>query len=122
MSISKMIGEKRRWRQYKARIRLLPPVHRITVEALERYLTYRGAITKGDIMLSMLEDLAELFEQSAALGTPVREIVGEDPVEFAEVFLRNYSEGEWIDKERERLVRAIDQVTEADASSPQRTA
>ena len=54
---------------------------------------YFGPIGKGDSVLSMLEDLADLFEQSAANGTPIREIVGEDPVEFAETFLRNYSEG-----------------------------
>ena len=58
----------------------------------------------------MLEDLADLFEQSAANGTPVREIVGEDPVEFAEAFLRNYPEGQWIGRERERLTNAIDRV------------
>jgi DNA-binding ferritin-like protein (Dps family) len=44
----------------------------------------------------MLEDLADLFEQGAASGTPVREIVGEDPVEFADAFLRNYPEGQWM--------------------------
>ena len=48
-------------------------------------------------MLSMLEDLVDLFEQSAASGTPVREIVGDDPVEFADAFLRNYPQGQWID-------------------------
>ncbi|MFI6793991.1 hypothetical protein [Streptosporangium canum] len=32
----------------------------------------------------MFEDLADLFEQAAADGTPIREIVGEDPVEFVE--------------------------------------
>ena len=47
----------------------------------------------GDTASSMFEDLADLFEQSAANGTPVRAIVGEDPVEFAEAFLRNYPEG-----------------------------
>jgi DNA-binding ferritin-like protein (Dps family) len=38
----------------------------------------------------MLEDLADLFEQAAANGIPIRGIVGQDPVEFAEAFLRNY--------------------------------
>ena len=37
-------------------------------------------------------------------------LVGEDPVEFAEVFLRNYPEGQWISRERERLTNAIDRV------------
>ena len=65
---------------------------------------------EGDSLTSMLEDLADLFEQSAANGTPVREVVGEDPVEFAEAFLRNYPEGQWISRERERLTNAIDRV------------
>ena len=41
----------------------------------------------------MFEDLADLFEQGAADETPIREIVGEDPVEFVEAFLRNYPKG-----------------------------
>lgn len=69
---------------------------------------YFGAITKGDVLVSMLGDLADLFEQSAADGTPIREIVGNDPVEFAETFMRNYTGGQWINKERERLIKAID--------------
>ena len=34
---------------------------------------YFGGITKGDILMSMLEDLVDLFEQSAADGTPIRD-------------------------------------------------
>ena len=110
MSISTMIAEKRRYRQYKARTKQLPANYRTAIDALERYLMYFGAITKGDTLMSMLEDLADLFEQSAANGTPIRAIVGDDPVEFAETFLQNYSEGQWINKERERLTNAIDRV------------
>lgn len=61
-------------------------------------------------MMSMLEDLADLFEQSAANRTPVRDVVGEDPVEFAEAFLRNYPEGQWISREREQLTSAIERA------------
>ena len=110
MPVLKMIGEKRRYRQYKARAKQLPENYRTAVEAIERYLMYYGAITRGDIMTSMLEDLAELFEQSAADQTPIRAVVGEDPVAFAETFLQNYAEGQWINKERERLINAIDSV------------
>ena len=102
--------DKRRYRQYKARTKQLPESYRTAIEALDRYLMYRGSITKGDVLLSMLEDLADLFEQSVANGTPIRVIVGEDPVEFAEEFLRNYSEGQWINKERERLTDAINRA------------
>ncbi len=110
MLIEKIIGDlgqKRQWREYKARVKSLPDGYRTTVEALERYLSYFGAITKGEILVTMLDDLADLFEQAVANETPIREIVGDDPVEFAETFLRNYSEGLWINKERKRLVDAI---------------
>lgn len=102
------IEEKRRYRQYKGRTKQLPANYRTAIDALGRYLMYFGAITKGDILVSMLEDLADLFEQSVANGTPIREVVGQDPVEFAETFLQNYPEGQWINKERERLTNAID--------------
>ena len=113
MFIEKIIGEigdKRRWRQYKTRTKELPENYRTAIDALERYLTYFGMITKGDTLMSMLEDLAELFEQSAASGTSIRAIVGNDPVEFAETFLANYSEGQWINKERRRLKDTIDRA------------
>ncbi len=103
-------GDKKRWREYKARMKELPTNYRAAIEALERYVTYFGAITKGDVLVSMLEDLADLFEQSAADGTSIRAVVGDDPVEFAETFVQNYSAGQWINKERERLINAIDRV------------
>jgi DNA-binding ferritin-like protein (Dps family) len=100
--------DKRRYREYKERVKRLPGGYRETVHALERYLTYRGAITKGDVLMAMFDDLADLFEQSAADRTPIRSVVGEDPVAFAEAFLENYSDGQWINTERDRLTRAID--------------
>lgn len=109
------LNDKRRYRQYKARTKQLPTSHRTAIEALDRYLMYRGAITKGDVLVTMLDDLADLFEQGAADGTPVRELVGDDPVEFAEAFLQNYSDGQWINKERERLTKAIDRAAAEDA-------
>jgi DNA-binding ferritin-like protein (Dps family) len=108
------LEQKKRYRQYKARTKQLPANYRTAIDALDRYLMYFGSITRGDTLVSMLEDLADLFEQSAADGTPIREIVGEDPVEFAETFLQNYSEGQWINKERERLTKAIDRAAGED--------
>ena len=109
------LEQKKRYRQYKARTKQLPANYRTAIDALDRYLMYFGSITRGDTLVSMLEDLADLFEQSAADGTPIREIVGADPVEFAETFLQNYSEGQWINKERERLTKAIDRAAGEDS-------
>jgi DNA-binding ferritin-like protein (Dps family) len=103
------IEQKRRYRRYKARTERLPASYHTAIDALERYTEFFGPGT-GDGVLSMLEDLADLFEQSAASRTPVREVVGEDPVEFAEAFLRNYPEGQWISRERERLTSAIERA------------
>ena len=104
-----MIGDKRRWREYKARKRQLPENYRTAVEAIERYLMHFGALD-GDSAASVFEDVADLFERAAADGTPIREIVGEDPVEFVDALVRNYSKGGYIDRERERLVNAIDRA------------
>ncbi len=108
--IEKVTGsleQKKQYREYKARERRLPENYRTAIEALDRYLMYFGAITRGDVLVTMLNDLADLFEESAARGTPIRDVVGEDPVEFVETFLQNYSEGRWINKERQRLTEAI---------------
>jgi DNA-binding ferritin-like protein (Dps family) len=116
------LEQKKRYRQYKARTKQLPANYRSAVDALERYLMYFGSIRRGETLVSMLEDLADLFEQSAANGTPIREIVGEDPVEFAETFLQNYSEGQWINKERERLTSAIDRAAGQDTGEQEGSA
>jgi DNA-binding ferritin-like protein (Dps family) len=105
------LEQKKQYRQYKARVEQLPADYRAAATALERYLMYFGSITKGDVLVSMLGDLADLFEQSALDGTPIREIVSDDPVEFAETFMRNYTGGQWINKERERLTKAIESIT-----------
>ena len=63
---------------------------------------YFGA-ADGASAASMFEDLVELFEQGAADGTPIRGIVGDDPVEFADTFLENYAKGGWVTKEQDRL-------------------
>ncbi|MFY2563673.1 DUF1048 domain-containing protein [Corallococcus terminator] len=110
--ISKVIGEKGQWRQYKARTKQLPASYRTAVEALERYLMYFG--TGGD-GTAIYADLVDLFEQSAANRTPIRQIVGEDPVEFIETFVRNYPQGQWLLRERERLTHALERAAEEEA-------
>ena len=105
--ISKVIGPKQGWREYKARARRLPASYRTALDALERYLNYLGPGGDGGAILA---DLLDLFEQSAANGTPIREIVGADPVEFIEAFIQNYPEGHWRAQERERFINAIETI------------
>lgn len=105
----KVVGDKRRWREYKARVQRLPAPYRDAVGAIERYLMYFGP-TDSDSASTMFEDLIYLFEQASADAIPIREIVGEDPVSFVTEFVSNYDQGGWVSRERGRLVAAIDRA------------
>lgn len=100
------LEEKKRYRQYKARIKRLPENYRIAVEALERYLMHFGP-ADGVGAMAMYEDLADLFEQSAADATPIRGLFGDDPIEFVETFMANYPLGQYRARERNRFTSAI---------------
>ena len=117
------LEQKRRYRQYKARTRQLPANYRTAVEALERYLMYFGPITRGrrpscrcSRTLPICSSRARRTEPRSARSS------GEDPVEFAETFLQNYSEGQWINKERERLTNAIDRAAGQDTGKEEGSA
>jgi DNA-binding ferritin-like protein (Dps family) len=108
--LAKVIGNKRRWRAYKARVKELPENYRAAVDAIERYLNYCGGLTEANSIESLFEDLADLFERAAADGTPIREVVGADPVEFIEALVQNYEKGGYLARERKRLIDAIDRA------------
>lgn len=118
MWIEKLTGsleQKKRYRQYKARVASLPEPYSTVTKAFERYFMYYGGIVDGDTLVTMLSDFADLWERAAVDGTPVSTIVGDDPVGFAEEFTQAYSGRQWIDKERARLTEAIDRATAEEA-------
>ena len=85
--------------------------------AFNRYFMYYGGVTEGDTIVQMFVDLADLWERAAIDGTPVSQIVGEDPIEFAESFAQAYGGKRWIDKERARLNEAVDKAKAKEAGS-----
>lgn len=109
--MTRLIGDKKRWWAYKRRAAALPLNHRTALAGIERYLMYAGGVDDdAERMFQMFEDLADLFEQAAAAGTPVRDVVGADPVEFVEVFKENYGVARWIGKEQRRLIETVDRA------------
>ena len=104
------LEQKKQWKRYRARIEALPEPYRTAANALQRYFMYNGGVIDGETSLQMWSDFADLWERAVADGTPVRTIVGEDPVEFAESFTQAYTGKRWIDKERARLTKAIEDV------------
>ena len=101
------LAEKREYRQHKARIDALPEPYGTAARALQRYFNASGGFVDGSTIVRMLGDFADLWEQAATDGTPVRAIVGDDPVEFAESFIQAYSGRQWLDRERDRLRDSI---------------
>jgi DNA-binding ferritin-like protein (Dps family) len=108
------LEQKKQYKRYKARIEALPEPYGTVAKALQRYFMYYGGVTDGDTAVKMTGDFADLWERAAADGTRVRVIVGEDPVEFAETFAQAYTGAQWIDKERARLTKAIDEAARAE--------
>ena len=102
------LEQKKQYRQDRARIEALPEPYGTVAKALERYFMYYGGVTDGETAVKMFGDFADLWERAAADGTPVRAIVGDDPVEFADTFAQAYNGKRWIDKERARLTKAIE--------------
>ena len=108
------LEQKKQYKQYKARIEALPEPYGTVAKALQRYFMYDGGVSDGETLITMTGDFVELFERAAVDGTPVRDIVGENPVEFAQSFTQAYSGKQWIDKERARLNKAIDEAEKGD--------
>lgn len=112
--IERLVGsleDKKRYRDYRARVRRLPADYRSTAEPLERYLTRVGATSDGAALLSLLTDLVETLEAGANAGAAATVVVGPDPVSFADDLLRRHARGGWIDgwtgNERARLTDAV---------------
>ncbi|BAJ27070.1 MULTISPECIES: DUF1048 domain-containing protein [Kitasatospora] len=113
--IARVIGPKKRWRAYRARIKELPADYRTAAEAVEKSLMY-FVPNDHDSSASLFEDLADLFEQAVANGTSIRELLGDEPVEFVKEFAAAYTDGGYFPtRARKHLTDTIDRLA-ADAA------
>ncbi|MET3321310.1 UNVERIFIED_ORG: DNA-binding ferritin-like protein (Dps family) [Peribacillus simplex] len=102
--IKKMIQEKREYRVYKKRVNALPEEYSKAMNEIESYM---WNFAKGSGMFELLNNILEMFENSASDGLSVREVVGNDIAEFADSFLAEFPEETWIDKLRNKLRNSI---------------
>lgn len=109
------LEQKKQYRDAKKRIDALPEPYRTVANAQHRYTMYYGGITEGDTLVRIFVDLADLWERAAIDETPIDDIVGDDPVEFAETYAQAYGGTQWIDKERARLTQAVDDAKKRDS-------
>ncbi len=77
MGIRDIIEGKRRWRAHMARIRALPPDYQIVYREIQRYLFKVGGGTQ-------LSGIAGFFEEGAADGKGVLELIGNDVAAFCD--------------------------------------
>jgi len=101
----KMIGEKREYREYRKRVDALPEEYRKAMTAIEKYM---WNFAKGSGMMELLQNILEMFENSASDGLSVREVVGNDIAAFADSLLAEFPEETWMDKMRKKLRDSIE--------------
>ena len=101
------LEQKKQYKQAKARIEALPEPYRTVANAQHRYTMYYGGTAAGVYKGQILPLLADLWERAAIDGTPIDDIIGDDPVEFAENYAEAYGGTQWVDKERARLNKAV---------------
>lgn len=104
------LEQKKQYRAQLARIEALPEPYRAAATAVHRYLLHQGGLTDGDAIVRMIGDLADLWERADTDRLGVRQVVGDDPADFAETFAQAYLGARWTDKERDRLAAAIDEA------------
>ena len=114
---AKIIGPKKEWRAYKARVKALPKPYMEALAGVERYVMHFGGISDAGQAQSLFNDVIDIFERAAADNTPIRDIVGEDPVEFADALIRNYQQTGYVAKEQGRLRDSITKAVEEQGKS-----
>lgn len=82
MGIQDIIEGKKQWRAHVARVKALPPDYRIVYQEMQRYLFKVGPIDPVDGRL--LPGIVDFFEEGAAAGKGVLELIGSDVAAFCD--------------------------------------
>ena len=82
MGIQDIIEGKKQWRAHVARVKALPPDYRIVYQEMQRYLFKVGPVDLIDGPL--LPGIVDFFEEGAASGKGVLELIGTDVAAFTD--------------------------------------
>ena len=86
--LTKIIGDKKEWRQMEARAAALPRDYRIVYDEIKKYL-FKFSAGSGMETVAVLHDLLGLFETGAADGRRALDVTGQDVATFCDELLRN---------------------------------
>ena len=80
MGIQDVIEGKKQWRAHMARVKALPPDYQIVYKEIQRYLFKVGPID----LPYVLSGIVDFFEEGAAAGKGVLELIGNDVAAFCD--------------------------------------
>lgn len=87
MGIQDIIEGKKQLRAHMARVRALPPDYQIVYKEIQRYLFKVGPIDVADGRL--LSGIVDFFEEGAAAGKGVLELIGNDVAAFCDDLVKD---------------------------------
>jgi DNA-binding ferritin-like protein (Dps family) len=82
VGIQDIIDGKKQWRPHMARVKALPPDYQIVYKEIQRYLFKVGAA-------GSLPGLVDFFEEGAAAGQGVLELIGNDVAAFCDDLVKD---------------------------------
>ncbi|WP_219462263.1 DUF1048 domain-containing protein [Nonomuraea rhizosphaerae] len=87
MGIQDIIEGKKQWRAHLARVKALPPDYQIVYKEMQRYFFKVGPVGLTDG--SLLPGIVDFFEEGAATGKGVLELIGDDVAAFADDLIKD---------------------------------
>ena len=87
MGIHDIIEGKKKWRAHMARVKELPPDYRITYKEMQKYFFKVGPVGLDDGTL--LSGIVDFFEESAASGKSVLDVIGADVAAFCDDLIKD---------------------------------
>ncbi|MCP2256345.1 DNA-binding ferritin-like protein (Dps family) [Streptoalloteichus tenebrarius] len=87
MGIRDIIEGKRQWRAHTARVRALPQDYQIVYKEIQKYLFKVGPVDLPDGRL--LSGIVDFFEEGAAAGKGVLELIGDDVAAFCDDLIKD---------------------------------
>ena len=87
MGVRDIIEGKKQWRAQMARVNALPPDYQIVYKEIQRYFFKVGPIDLPDG--PVLSGIVDFFEEGAAAGKGVLELIGNDIAAFCDDLAKN---------------------------------
>ncbi len=88
MRLQEIIEGKREWRALMARVKALPKNYQIVYNEMQKYLFKVGPVELAE-GTELLSGIIGLFEEGAAQGKGVLEVVGNDPAAFCDDLIKD---------------------------------